>query len=249
MSDTLAKALIDEAHGTDDPQALMRWLGEVRTFLSKELSPVAAQPVDNILWVPVDMVQPNDYNPNSVAEKEMRLLYLSILNDGYTQPVVTIWDETIGKYVIVDGFHRYFTCKNNPDIHERNCGLLPIVVIDKPINDRMASTVRHNRARGKHSIDGMASMVFAMLEEGWDDKEICNELGMIPEELARLKHVTGFSKLFQDAQYTAAWETRRQIRVRIEHDKVAHPVRPNSAEAAVRPTEPPAPRKRTRPIA
>jgi len=139
------------------------------------------------------------------------LLYTSILHDGYTQPVVTIYDEELDKYVIIDGFHRYFTCKNNEDIRNRNHGRLPIVVLDKEINDRMASTVRHNRARGKHSVGGMSNMVFNMLDNGWSDADICNHLGMSADELLRLKHITGFSKLFADAEYNKAWTTKHQI--------------------------------------
>jgi ParB-like chromosome segregation protein Spo0J len=176
-----------------------------------ELSPLAAQPVDRVRWVPIEDVEPNGYNPNSQAKKEMGLLYHSIKQDGYTQPIVCIRDEERKKWVIVDGFHRYFTCKSNPDIHARNQGLVPIVVIEKDIKDRMASTVRHNRARGKHSVAGMANMVFEMLEKGWADADICNELGMEPEELLRLKHITGFSKLYQNVEYRRAWKTRRQI--------------------------------------
>ena len=186
-----------------------------------EISPVQAQPVDRIRWVPVDMVEPNDYNPNSVAQVELGLLYTSILHDGYTQPVVTIWDEARGKYVIIDGFHRYFTCRNNPDIQERNHGMLPIVVLQKSINDRMASTVRHNRARGKHSVDGMSNMVFQMLENGWSEAEICAELGMEAEEVLRLKHITGFSKLFEDVEYKRAWESKVQLKLRKEAEKQA----------------------------
>lgn len=192
-------------------------LSEIREFLHREISPVKSQPIDYVRWVPLDMVQPNDYNPNSVAGKEMSLLYTSILHDGYTQPIVTIWDGTKKKYIIVDGFHRYFTCKNNPDIYERNKGMLPIVVIEKDINDRMASTVRHNRARGKHSVDGMGNMVFSMLDKGWSDAEICNELGMEAEELLKLKHITGFSKLFENTEYKRAWETKSQIVHRREY--------------------------------
>lgn len=176
--------------------------------------PNKSQPVDRIRWVPVEQVSPNDYNPNSVASQEMGLLYTSIKNDGYTQPVVTVYDPKSKKYVIIDGFHRYFTCKNNEDIKARNHGMLPIVVLDKDINDRMASTVRHNRARGKHSVSGMSNMVFQMLENGWEDHAICNELGMEPEELLRLKHITGFSKLFEDVDYKRAWETKKQIQLR-----------------------------------
>jgi ParB-like chromosome segregation protein Spo0J len=171
------------------------------------------QPVANVQWVPIEEVCPNDYNPNTVAEVEMKLLYTSIKHDGYTQPIVTIKDEETGKFVIVDGFHRYFVAKTNPDILERNEGKLPIVVIDKDINDRMASTVRHNRARGEHSIKGMSSMVFSMLKRGWKDDRICNELGMEPEELLRLKHMTGFSALFKGAKHSEAWQTHNQVKV------------------------------------
>tara|TARA_B100001057_G_C22719269_1_gene899042 strand:+ start:401 stop:1066 length:666 start_codon:yes stop_codon:yes gene_type:complete len=178
-----------------------------------DLSPIQ-QPVSNIRWVSVDKVEANDYNPNSVASHEMHLLYTSILHDGYTQPVVTVYDKEKDKYVIIDGFHRYFTCKNNDDIKERNKGMLPIVVLDKEINDRMASTVRHNRARGKHSVGGMSNMVFSMLDNGWADADICNHLGMSADELLRLKHITGFSKLFENAEYNKAWTSKHQILLR-----------------------------------
>ena len=187
-----------------------------------DLSPNKSQPVDFVVWVPIDMVEPNDYNPNSVAQKEMQLLYTSIWNDGYTQPTVTIWDESKQKYVIVDGFHRYFTCKNNADIRERNHGMLPIVVIDKDINERMAATVRHNRARGKHSVQGMSSMVFKLLDQGWKDEDICNQLGMEPEELLKLKYVTGFAKLFENTEYKQAWESRTQLLAKKKY-KEEHP--------------------------
>lgn len=174
-------------------------------------------PVSRVRWVPVEKVRANDYNPNSVAPVEMKLLYTSIEHDGYTQPIVTVEDDDApGSFVIVDGFHRYFVAVNNPDILESTLGCVPIVVIDKDINDRMASTVRHNRARGKHSISGMSSMVYQMLEGGWDDPDICNELGMEAEELVRLKHITGFAKLFENAEYKKAWMTRRQIRLRAD---------------------------------
>ena len=168
-------------------------------------------PVSHVQWVDIEMVQPNDYNPNSVAGVEMGLLHTSIKHDGYTQPIVTIWDDEEQKYVIVDGFHRYFTCKNNEDIQKATGGKVPIVVIEKDMNERMAATVRHNRARGKHSVGGMSNMVFQMLENGWSDSEICNHLGMSPDELLRLKHITGFSKLFADAEYSKTWTTKRQI--------------------------------------
>jgi len=184
-----------------------------------KLSPLKSQPVNYIRWVKIDEVQANDYNPNSVAKKEMQLLYISIKNDGYTQPIVTIYDEKVKKYIIIDGFHRYFVCKSYKDIRERNHGYLPIVVLDKDINDRMASTVRHNRARGKHSIDGMGNIALEMLENGWKDEDICNNLGMEPDELLKVKHITGFSKLFKDVEYSKAWETKRQIKYRLDARK------------------------------
>lgn len=177
------------------------------------------QPIDYVMWVPIEKVEPNDYNPNSVATVEMGLLYKSIKKDGYTQPVVTIYDEKRDKYVIVDGFHRYYVCKTKKDIFDRNMGRLPIVVINKNISERMAATVRHNRARGEHSIDGMSNLVFKMLDEGMSDADVCNELGMEPEELLKLKHLTGFSKLFKDTEYKKAWETKNQIIERMKYEK------------------------------
>lgn len=196
----------------------MAYLRELRDAIH-QLSPTKAQPVDNIRWVPIDRVHANDYNPNSVAKNEMRLLYTSIKHDGYTQPVVTVYDEENDRFVIVDGFHRYTIMRLNADIRETTGGFMPIVVIDKPINDRMASTVRHNRARGKHSITGMASMVFQMLGNGWLDEAICNELGLEPDELLRLKHVTGFSKLFENVEYRKSWETKNQIQIRKTYER------------------------------
>lgn len=174
-------------------------------------------PVDSVLWVPAEKVIANDYNPNSVAKTEMSLLYLSIKHDGLTQPVVTVYDEEIDKYVIVDGFHRHLVIKNYPDILESTDGCIPVVVIKKNINDRMASTVRHNRARGSHSVAGMSKIVFEMLDNGWPDEQICNEMGLEPDELLRLKHITGFSKLFKDIEYSKAWETRRQLQLKKEY--------------------------------
>jgi hypothetical protein len=191
---------------------------EIKELIHKK-SPLKGQPVNRIRWVKIEDVSPNDYNPNSVAKKEMGLLYTSIKHDGYTQPIVTIQDKDLDKYVIIDGFHRYYTAKTNKDILDRNKGYIPIVVLEKDINDRMASTVRHNRARGMHSIAGMSNMVFTMLENGWADEDICNELGMGVDELVKLKHITGFSKLFKDAEYNKAWETANQVRLKLKYKK------------------------------
>lgn len=193
------------------------FIAEYRELLH-EIAPQSGMPIDIVRWVPLEQVEANNYNPNSVARTEIKLLQTSILSDGYTQPVVTFYDEERDKYVIVDGFHRYTCCKINKEINERCNGRLPIVVIRKDINDRMASTVRHNRARGKHSIEGMSDMVFKMLENGMSDSEICEELGMEAEEIIKLKHLTGFSKLFENVEYRKAWETDKQIRLRKKYE-------------------------------
>lgn len=215
MRQAFKDVIQDEINSVDEKHRL-EFINELRAFIH-ELCPVNEQPVDNVVWLPIEKVQPNDYNPNSVAKIEMGLLYKSIKHDGYTQPVVVIYDAQLKKYVIVDGFHRYFTCKNNPDIYNRNLGTIPCVILKKDINERMSATVRHNRARGSHSVTGMSNMVFKMLENGWSDEEICNNLGMEPEEMLKLKHLTGFSKLFENQEYQKAWETKRQIKLRLEH--------------------------------
>jgi len=200
----------------------MAFLNELNEYIHREISEVK-QPINFVRWIPVEKVCPNDYNPNSVAKIEMGLLYKSIKHDGYTQPIVTIYDQEADQYVIVDGFHRYFTCKTNKDIYERNKGYLPCVVIEKDINERMAATVRHNRARGEHSVTGMGNMVFEMLENGWSESEICNHLGMEPEEILKLKHITGFSRLFENVNYKKSWETKNQIKLKKEYtDSIQH---------------------------
>ena len=194
----------------DKAEDKIQFINELRQFIHKELSTIP-QPVDLVQWVDIDKVQPNDYNPNSVAKVEMSLLYKSIKHDGYTQPIVTVYDSELDKYVIVDGFHRYFVAKQQKDIQELNHHKVPIVVIDKDINERMSATVRHNRARGAHSVAGMGNLVFKMLDNGMSDKQICDELGMEPEEVLKLKHITGFSKLFKDVEYNKAWQSKSQI--------------------------------------
>lgn len=215
----LKKQILDNYNNSTDK---INFLNELKEFLHKEISEIK-QPIDLVRWIPLHKVQPNDYNPNSVAKIEMGLLYKSIKHDGYTQPIVTIYDKEIDKYIIVDGFHRYFTCKNNKDIYELNKGYLPCVVIEKDINERMAATVRHNRARGEHSVSGMSNMVFEMLQNGWSDSEICNHLGMEAEELLKLKHITGFSKLFQNIEYNKSWETKTQIKLKKEYHASTQP--------------------------
>ena len=150
--------------------------------------------------VPIEKVVANNYNPNKVAKPEMELLYKSILEDGLTMPVVTFYDDKIDKYVIVDGFHRYTIIK---DYFKSD--VVAISVIDKDIKQRMASTVRHNRARGVHKVDLQADMVVDLLKKGWNDNNISKELGMTLEEVLRLKQQTGIAELFKDRSHSKSW--------------------------------------------
>ena len=163
-------------------------------------------PVYNVLSVPIEKVRANDYNPNAVAPPEMELLETSIWEDGYTQPVVTYRDDENDQYIVVDGFHRYLTLKNSKRIFDRENGMLPVVVIDKPLGDRMASTIRHNRARGSHNIELMSSIVAELVEMGKSDRWICKHIGMSVDELLRLKQITGVAALFANRDFSDSWE-------------------------------------------
>lgn len=159
-------------------------------------------PVYNVKPVPIEKIQANSYNPNSVANPEMELLYQSIKEDGYTMPIVCYYLEDIDKYEIVDGFHRYTTMLNHKDIYERENGCLPVAVIDKPIEDRMASTIRHNRARGSHDISLMSNIISELVDSGMSDKWIMKNIGMDADELLRLKQVSGLAKLFVNKNFS-----------------------------------------------
>lgn len=164
-----------------------------------------SSPVYNVIPVPIDKVTANDYNPNSVAPPEMALLETSIWEDGYTQPVVTVYDSENDIYIVVDGFHRFLTLRNSARIREREGGLLPCVVLNKAIHDRMASTIRHNRARGSHNIELMSTIVSELVEMGKSDRWICKHIGMSADELLRLKQITGVAALFQNRDFSDSW--------------------------------------------
>ena len=164
-----------------------------------------SSPVYNIQRIPIEKIQANAYNPNSVAPPEMKLLYQSIKEDGYTMPIVCYYLEDIDKYEIVDGFHRYTTMLKHKDIYEREEGYLPVSVIVKPISDRMASTIRHNRARGSHSIELMTNIVNELVEAGMSDAWILKNIGMDADELLRLKQISGLAALFKDKEFSKSW--------------------------------------------
>ena len=174
--------------------------------LLHEHSPFAAEPVDCVLWVPALEVSANDYNPNSVAPPEMKLLEHSIAEDGYTQPIVA-WqvDDT---YEVVDGFHRNRVGRESKRVRARTHGYLPVTLVNQDRtdrNDRVAATIRHNRARGKHQVSQMSEIVQDLAKRNWTDAKISKELGMEPDEVLRLKQIGGLAELFADQEFSEAW--------------------------------------------
>lgn len=184
-------------------------LNEIRALLHS-LSPFNDEPVDLVYWVKNENVVANDYNPNSVAPPEMRLLERSIDADGYTQPIVSFPREGEGEGVVevVDGFHRHRVGKESEIVSQRIKGYLPVVKIKESQegrNDRIASTIRHNRARGKHKVDSMSEIVIELKRRNWSDKKIGKELGMDKDEVLRLTQIQGLAEMFQDKDFSEAW--------------------------------------------
>lgn len=181
-------------------------INEIRLAL-REHSPMKGEPVDCVLWVEAEQVKGNAYNPNIVAPPEMRLLTRSVEADGYTQPIVA-WPVD-GGFEVVDGFHRHRVGKENPQIRKRVLGRLPVTVINgdrAALEDRQAATIRHNRARGQHTVDGMAGIVTDLARRGKGDAWIAAELGMDPDEVMRLRQVAGLAEMFADEEFSEAWE-------------------------------------------
>ena len=163
-------------------------------------------PVYGVKAVPFEKLRANSYNPNAVAPAEMKLLYDSIKEDGYTMPIVCYYIKDEDIYEIVDGFHRYSIMRLHKDIYDREGGMLPVSVIDKPIGERMASTISHNRARGSHNVDLMSGIVGELHELGKTDAWIMKHLGMDADEVLRLKQLSGLAQLFKDKDFSEAWE-------------------------------------------
>lgn len=172
------------------------------------ISPFKDEPVDYVEWVKNNRVGANDYNPNTVAPPEMELLRLSIANDGYTQPIVTFANSNLHDFEVVDGFHRHRVGKEYSDINNRVSGYLPVVKIKESQSDknnRIASTIRHNRARGKHRVEAMADIVLDLKKRNWSDAKIAKELGMDQDEVLRLSQITGLLEAFSNKDFSEAW--------------------------------------------
>lgn len=177
-------------------------------FALHALSPMHGEPVDCVIWVPSDDVFANDYNPNNVAPPEMKLLEVSISEDGYTQPVVT-WIDADGVREVVDGFHRSRVGKESKTVRKRTGGYLPVTTVNDERTergDRIAATIRHNRARGKHRVAAMSEIVKELKQRNWNDEKIGRELGMDADEVLRLAQITGLAEMFADREFSEAWE-------------------------------------------
>lgn len=206
-SDVLQQArdLFSSLNGLDLPARIYA-INELRILLH-QYSPFAAEPVDCIQWVLAEDVAANDYNPNTVAPPEMTLLAHSILEDGYTQPIVA-WKNG-DQYEVVDGFHRNRVGKESVGVRTRVHGYLPLAVINQSRldkADRIAATIRHNRARGKHQVGAMSDIVVELRRRNWSEEKIGRELGMEPDEILRLCQVSGLAELFQDSEFSQSWE-------------------------------------------
>lgn len=198
-------SLIAEIDGMELDDKI-KTINEIKAKL-KSVSPFTYEPVDCVQWVKEDLVVANDYNPNTVAPPEMELLHTSIQEDGYTQPIVVYQHD--GIYEVVDGFHRNRVGKECADIKERIHGYLPVTVINDERHDkadRIASTIRHNRARGKHRVEAMSDIVLELKKRNWSDKKIGKELGMDEDEVLRLAQITGLAEMFSNREFSEAWE-------------------------------------------
>lgn len=198
-----ARPLFGETLPTADA---VRILNTLRLELHQR-SPLASEPVDCVLWIEAGDVIANDYNPNSVAPPEMRLLEHSIVEDGYTQPIVA-WQNN-GHHEVVDGFHRHRVGKECKAVSERVHGFLPVSVINsrrEDRGDRIAATIRHNRARGKHRVDSMSDIVIELKRRNWSDEKVGRELGMDQDEVLRLTQIAGLAEMFADREFSEAWE-------------------------------------------
>jgi len=181
-------------------------INQIKLQLHK-ISPFKNEPVDCVLWIPADQITANDYNPNAVAPPEMRLLAISISEDGYTQPIVT-W-QTNRHREVVDGFHRNRVGKEHKAVKKRVRGYLPVTTINhdrEDRGDRIAATIRHNRARGKHKVQGMSDIIVELKRRNWSDRKIARELGMEPDEVLRLAQISGLAEMFKDHEFSEAWE-------------------------------------------
>ncbi|EHR6806603.1 ParB-like nuclease domain-containing protein [Salmonella enterica] len=195
------KKTLSELHSVDEKIVVVNRL----KLVLHQYGPFPQEPVDCILWVKTDLIEANDYNPNVMASSEKKLLIHSLESDGFTQPIVVYGVD--GKYIVVDGFHRHLIGKKIAKLNKYQ----PVACINpdnKTKSCRIAATIRHNRARGKHQIEPMSNIVRDLSRLGWDDKRISDELGMDADEVLRLKQISGIAELFKDEKFSKAWTVK-----------------------------------------
>ncbi|MDD9652523.1 IbrB-like domain-containing protein [Klebsiella pasteurii] len=205
MSPDVAKTVIEYLESFDDIDLKIKAINELKSLIHQH-SPFCREPVDCVLWVEANTVEANDYNPNVMATVEKKLLERSIELDGFTQPVVVARQRR--RHLVVDGFHRHLIGKSRPELSRRLHGYLPVTLINaerEGQKERIAATIRHNRARGKHQIAAMSDIVRDLHRQGWDDRRIGEELGMDADEVLRLKQISGLTELFADESFSEAW--------------------------------------------
>lgn len=206
---SLTKQILSELRDIETIAEQVEAINGIKLALHS-ISPFKTEPVDCVVWIPAAKVHANDYNPNSVAPPEMELLKTSILNDGYTQPIVG-WNNGDGVEVI-DGFHRNRVGKECPEVRDRIRGYLPLAIINsdrEEKGDRIAATIRHNRARGKHKVEAMSDIVVELKRRNWSDDKIARELGMDADEVLRLCQITGIAELFADQEFSQSWDLEK----------------------------------------
>ncbi|EMX9851268.1 ParB-like nuclease domain-containing protein [Klebsiella michiganensis] len=205
MSPDVAKTVIEYLESFDDIDLKIKAINELKSLIHQH-SPFCREPVDCVLWVEAKTVEANDYNPNVMATAEKKLLERSIELDGFTQPIVVARQQR--RHLVVDGFHRHLIGKSRPELSRRLHGYLPVTLINaerEGQKERIAATIRHNRARGKHQIAAMSDIVRDLHRQGWDDRRIGEELGMDADEVLRLKQISGLTELFADESFSEAW--------------------------------------------
>ena len=205
MSPDVAKTVIEYLESFDDVDLKIKAINELKSLIHQH-SPFCREPVDCVLWVEANTVEANDYNPNVMATVEKKLLERSIELDGFTQPVVVARQQR--RHLVVDGFHRHLIGKSRPELSRRLHGYLPVTLINaerEGQKERIAATIRHNRARGKHQIAAMSDIVRDLHRQGWDDRRIGEELGMDADEVLRLKQISGLTELVADESFSEAW--------------------------------------------
>ncbi|MEQ3696120.1 MAG: ParB N-terminal domain-containing protein [Pseudomonadales bacterium] len=163
-------------------------------------------PALNVQLVRTNTLEDNDYNPNVVSPPEYRLLTHSIREDGITMPLVVAKSQGQKPYVVVDGYHRAQIIKFDKEVNKSLADHIPVVILAKPLDKRISSSVRHNMARGSHQVKLTAKLILRLKELNWTNDEIGKELGMDSDEVLRMQQITGLAEAFKNDDFSTAWD-------------------------------------------